>query len=221
MSELALLGLLPRELAGGRPYAEREERAPPWHDEAALTLWHGGIWPTWRALGGDSRGARRLVALTRAADDGLSALADEALRQRARTLRLSLRRDGFQPALVARVFAVVREAAGRVLGNRHYDSQVHAGWLLLNGHLAEMATGEGTTFAATLPTCVAALAGLPVHVVTVNDYLAARDAESMSPLYAFFGLRCGAIVHEMSRAERRQVYAGDIAYCSNKELTFD
>jgi len=122
---------------------------------------------------------------------------------------------------VARFFAVVREAGGRVLGKRHYDSQLHAGWLLLQGTLAEMATGEGKTFAATLPACAAALAGLPVHVITVNDYLAARDAEAMAPLYAFFGLRCGAIVHGMTRDQRRQVYAGDIAYCSNKELSFD
>ncbi len=72
----------------------------------------------------------------------------------------------------------MREAAGRVLGKRHYDSQLHAGWLLLGGALVEMATGEGKTFAATLPACAAALAGLPVHVITVNDYLAERDARS-------------------------------------------
>ena len=96
----------------------------------------------------------------------------------------------------------MREAAGRVLGQRHYDSQLIAGWWLLGGHLAEMATGEGKTLAATLPGCAAALAGLPVHVVTVNDYLAARDAQAMGPLYAFFGLRCSAVVHDMSRAER-------------------
>ena len=93
--------------------------------------------------------------------------------------------------------------------------------MLLGGRLAEMATGEGKTFAATLPACTAALAGLPVHVITVNDYLAARDAESMGPLYAFLGLRCGAVVHGMTRDERRAAYAGDVCYCSNKELAFD
>ena len=221
MSEPVLLGLLPRELARGRPYVEREEHAPAWHDEAALWLWHRLAWPAWRGLGGDAHGARAVVALTRAAGDGLQALSDDALRERARRLRAELRRSRFAAPVVAACFALVREAAGRVLGKRHYDSQVHAGWLLLRGTLVEMATGEGKTFAATLPATAAALAGLPVHVVTVNDYLAARDAESMAPLYGFFGLRCAAIVHGLSRAERRIVYAGDVAYCSNKELAFD
>ena len=115
----------------------------------------------------------------------------------------------------------MREAAGRVLGQRHYDSQLIAGWWLLGGRLAEMATGEGKTFAATLPACTAALAGLAVHVITVNDYLAARDAQAMDPVYAFFGLRCRAIVHDMSRPDRRVAYASDICYASNKELAFD
>ena len=96
-----------------------------------------------------------------------------------------------------------------------------AGWWLLQGTLVEMATGEGKTFAATLPACAVALAGLPVHVITVNDYLAARDAEAMGPLYAFLGLRCGAVVHGMTRPQRRAVYAGDVTYATNKELAFD
>jgi preprotein translocase subunit SecA len=221
MSELRMLGLPAGELARGRPYVEREEHAPLWHDEAALWLWHGVARPAWRVLGADARSARSVVTLTKAAAADLAVLDDAALRARARSLRVEMRRTGFAAEPVARFFAVVREAAGRVLGKRHYDSQVHAGWLLLQGTLAEMATGEGKTFAATLPACAAAIAGLPVHVITVNDYLAARDAEAMAPLYAYFGLRCGAIVHGLSRAQRRQVYAGDIVYCSNKELTFD
>jgi preprotein translocase subunit SecA len=221
MSETALLRLAPRELAPGRPYVEREEKAPPWHDELALSLWYGAALPLWRRAGGGQAAARRVVALARTCEDEMRALDDAALRRQAQALRLEMRRGSFAAPAVARFFAVVREAGGRVLGKRHYDSQVHAGWLLLQGTLAEMATGEGKTFAATLPACAAALAGLPVHVITVNDYLAARDAETMAPLYAFFGLRCGAIVHGMTRDERRQVYAGDVAYCSNKELTFD
>jgi preprotein translocase subunit SecA len=221
MSELAMLGLAPGELASGRPYVEREEHPPQWHDEVALWLWHGAARPAWRAVGGDARSARAVVAITQAAAEELKSLDDASLRQRARALRVDMRRTGFGAIPVARFFAVVREAAGRVIGKRHYDCQVHAGWLLLQGTLAEMATGEGKTFAATLPACAAAMAGLPVHVVTVNDYLAARDAETMAPLYAFFGLRCGAIVHDLTRAQRRDVYGGDIAYCSNKELAFD
>ncbi len=221
MSETTLLRLPARALASGRPYVERDERAPPWYDELALRLWYGAVWPAWRRLGGGAGAARRVVALTRQAGEGLQALDDEALRARARALRPALRHSSFAAAPVAQLFAVVREAASRVLGKRHYDSQVHAGWLLLQGTLAEMATGEGKTFAATLPACAAALAGLPVHVITVNDYLATRDAEAMAPLYTFFGLRCAAVVHGLSRAERRQRYAGDITYASNKELTFD
>ena len=221
MSETALLRLAPRELASGRPYVEREEKAPPWHDELALSLWYGAALPLWRRAGGGQMAARRVVALARACEGEMSALDDAALRRQAQALRLEMRRSSFAAPAVARFFAVVREAGSRVIGKRHYDSQVHAGWLLLQGTLAEMATGEGKTFAATLPACAAALAGLPVHVITVNDYLAARDAESMAPLYAFFGLRCGAIVHGMTREQRRHVYAGDVAYCSNKELTFD
>lgn len=221
MSETSLLRLANGELASGRPYVEREEKAPPWQDELALRLWHGLALPLWRGLGGGAARARAVVALARACEAEMAAMDDAGLRRQARALRLAMRRSSFAVAPVARFFAVVREAGGRVLGKRHYDSQLHAGWLLLQGTLAEMATGEGKTFAATLPACAAALAGLPVHVITVNDYLAARDAEAMAPLYAFFGLRCGAIVHGQTRDQRRHAYAGDIAYCSNKELSFD
>jgi preprotein translocase subunit SecA len=152
---------------------------------------------------------------------GFAAASDDELRAEGRRCRIALRRKGFAQPTVARSFALVREAATRVLGKRHYDSQLQAGAWLLRGLLVEMATGEGKTFGATLPACTAALAGLPVHVITVNDYLAARDAESMTPLYRFFGLRCAALVHGMSRPERRAAYECDIAYCSNKELAFD
>jgi preprotein translocase subunit SecA len=108
-----------------------------------------------------------------------------------------------------------------VLGQRHYDTQLIAGWWLLRGMLIEMATGEGKTFAATLPACAAALAGLPVHVITVNDYLASRDAQAMGPLYRYLGLECAAVVHGMGKPERRAAYASHVTYCSNKELAFD
>ena len=221
MSETALLRLPSSELASGRPYVERAEHAPLWHDEAALALWYGQAVPLWRALGGGAANARAVVRQARAAATELATLDDTQLRQRAQALRRELRAGGFRLVPVARLFAVVREGASRVLGKRHYDCQLQAGWLLLQGALVEMATGEGKTFAATLPACTAAMAGLPVHVVTVNDYLAARDAQTMAPLYAFFGLRSGAIVHDMTRDQRRLMYASDIVYCSNKELTFD
>ena len=215
------LGLSSEDLAHGRPYIERDEKEPPAHDKLALWVWHAVLAPLRAHSGQPLRVARRLCRLVQALGDDMAALEDSALRLRFRALGPVLRRQGFQIGSVAQCFAIVREAAARVLGLRHYDTQLIAGWWLLGGRLTEMATGEGKTFAATLPSCVAALAGLPVHVITVNDYLAARDAESMGPLYAFLGLSSGAVVHGMSRSERRRAYENDICYGSNKELAFD
>ena len=210
-----------RELAHGRPYVEREERKRHWYDRLALRLWHDAAAPALRLLRPERRQAAAFCARVEAASAALDELSDEQLRQRFRALGPVLRRRGLQAEAAAACFALVREAAHRALGLRHYDSQLMAGWWLLNGCLAEMATGEGKTFAATLAACTAALAGLPVHVITVNDYLAARDAEAMGVLYGFLGLRCSAVVHGMSRAERRAAYACEVCYASNKELAFD
>ena len=129
--------------------------------------------------------------------------------------------SGFAPALVGASFALVREAASRTLGQRHYDPQLMGGWALLQGRLVEMETGEGKTMAATLPASTVALAGYPVHVITVNDYLASRDAEEMGPLYRFLGLSVGTVIQGMTPDKRRQAYARSVTYCSNKELAFD
>jgi preprotein translocase subunit SecA len=221
VSDVTLLAVGPQGIAPGRPYAERDEQEPPWHDRLALGLWHGAAMPLVGATGIRQRQARMLVAQVDALADEVAALDDARLRAEALALRSRLRRDGFTVAQVARVFALVREAAGRTLGLRHFDTQLMAGWWLLEGSLVEMATGEGKTFAATLPAIAAALAGLPVHVITVNDYLAERDATFLSPLYGFFGLRVGAVVNGLVKAQRRSVYAGDVTYVSNKELAFD
>lgn len=221
MSELAHFGVAPDDLASGRPYLERGERELPWQDRWALALWHSLLRPLWMQLTGTQGQARAVAASARRAEQELSGLSDDELRRRARAARTELRRAGLRPEPVALCFALISEAAARVLGKRHYDTQFQAGWWQLQGSLVEMATGEGKSLAATLPACTAALLGWPVHVVTVNDYLAERDAQTMAPLYAFFGLRCGAIRHGLSRAERHRLYSQDIVYCSNKELTFD
>lgn len=208
-------------LAPGRPYAERDERETPWHDRLALGLWHGAAMPLVGASGLRQRRARQLVAQVDALAPAMAALDDAGLLAAARALRPGLRSEGFTAPNVVRAFAVVREAAQRTLGLRHFDTQLMAGWWLLGGSLVEMATGEGKTFAATLPAVTAALAGLPVHVITVNDYLAERDAQFLSPLYEFFGLAVGAVVNGLPKAERRRIYAGDVTYVSNKELAFD
>jgi len=221
MSHATLFRLQHGDLAPGRPYVERDERDPPWHDRLAVTLWHGLLWPALRPLRGEALRRRAFVARVDRHDAELRALDDAALRQRAAAVRHALRAHGFAPEPTALAFALVREAASRVLDKRHYATQLAAGWSLLQDTLVEMATGEGKTFAATLPAVTAALAGMPVHVITVNDYLAARDAETMGPLYRYFGLDAGAVVHGMSRDERRTVYAGQVVYASNKELAFD
>ncbi len=153
--------------------------------------------------------------------ESLAKLPDAGLHHTADELRLALRRDGFAEDAVARTFALVREAATRTVGQRHYDVQLLGGWVLLNGLVAEMETGEGKTLTATLPACTAALAGVPVHIITVNDYLTARDAETMGPIYQALGLTVGAIVHGKEPAVRRAAYGCDVTYCTNKELTFD
>src|SRR5689334_23466481 len=118
-------------------------------------------------------------------------------------------------------FAIVREAGKRVLNMRHFDVQLIGGMVLHGGRIAEMKTGEGKTLVATLPCYLNALAGHGVHVVTVNDYLAKRDAEWMGKIYGFLGLSVGVIVHDLSDEQRREAYAADITYGTNNEFGFD
>jgi preprotein translocase subunit SecA len=143
------------------------------------------------------------------------------LKEAVQSLRPQLVRHGFRDDLAAKAFALIREVAQRTIGQRHFDVQLLGGWVLLTGRVAEMDTGEGKTLTATLPACTAALAGMPVHVVTVNDYLAGRDADAMGPVYAALGLTVGVVKHGMDPEARRAAYACDVTYCTNKELVFD
>jgi preprotein translocase subunit SecA len=129
-------------------------------------------------------------------------------------------REALEPALVP-TFALVREAGRRKLGMRHFDVQLIGGIVLDEGKIAEMKTGEGKTLVATLPAVLNALTGRGVHIVTVNDYLARRDAEWMSPIYRALGLTVGVIVHDLSDVERRAAYSADITYGTNNEFGFD
>ena len=148
-------------------------------------------------------------------------LCDADLKAAAQSLRPQLVRQGFRDELAAKAFALIREVAQRAIGQRHFDVQLLGGWVLLTGRVAEMDTGEGKTLTATLPACTAALAGMPVHVVTVNDYLAGRDAAAMGPVYAALGLTVGVVTQGMAPDDRRAAYACDVTYCTNKELVFD
>ncbi len=151
----------------------------------------------------------------------LEALKDEGLRQEADRLRECLYLEGFREEYVAGSFALVREIASRTLSMRHFDTQLMGGLILLKGMVAEMETGEGKTLTATLAAGTAALGGVPVHVITVNDYLTRRDAEWMGPIYRALGLKVGFIIHEIPPESRRSAYDCDVTYCTNKEITFD
>ena len=132
-----------------------------------------------------------------------------------------LLRKGLTEEITARAFATIREVAGRKLGMKHFDSQLVGGWVMLQGMIAEMQTGEGKTLTATLPASCAAMAGMPVHVVTVNDYLVERDANQMKPVYERLGLTVGYVIEGMNETERKQAYNCDITYCTSKQLAFD
>src|SRR5262249_15528352 len=121
----------------------------------------------------------------------------------------------------AEAFALVREATRRQLGTPHYDTQLIAGHIMLGNRLVEMATGEGKTLTAALTAATAGLAGIPVHVLTANDYLVTRDAETLGPVYRYLGLTVGAVTQPMDQAARRAAYGCNVTYCTAKELVFD
>jgi preprotein translocase subunit SecA len=163
-----------------------------------------------------------ILPLIRARASEFSALDDARLAEEGRRLGMEIRRTGFKAAAsVAPLFAVISEVAGRTLGKRHFDGQFMGGFALLLGMLPEMETGEGKTLTATLAAGVASLAGIPVHVICVNDYLTERDAQEMGPIYQFFGLTVGCVTHGLTSEERRAAYGCDITYCCNKEVVFD
>ena len=172
-----------------------------------------------------TRRAKRLeeiLPLVHRASETLTGLDEAELTARMREARQRLRRAE-RPALAdaAEAFAIIREASGRLLGLRHHDVQLMGGYAMISGMIAEMNTGEGKTLTATLAAGVMALTGRPVHVVTVNDYLARRDAEKLGPIYRFLELSVGVVTEGMSPADRRAAYACDVTYCTNKELAFD
>lgn len=153
--------------------------------------------------------------------DTIAALNDVQLREKTDAFRQRFAQGETLDALLPEAFAVVREASTRVLGMRHYDVQMIGGIVLHYGKIAEMRTGEGKTLMATLPVYLNAISGRGVHVVTVNDYLAARDAEWMGRLYRFLGLSVGVIVSQMPSDEKQTAYAADVTYGTNNEFGFD
>ena len=156
-----------------------------------------------------------------ALESELAKLSDDALRARTDAFKAEVAAGKALDDILVPAFATVREAAKRTLGQRHFDVQLIGGMILHEGKIAEMKTGEGKTLVATLAVYLNALAGRGVHVVTVNDYLAKRDAEWMGQIYSFLGLRTGVIVHGIDDEERKKAYDCDITYGTNNELGFD
>ena len=205
--------------AAGSPYPELAERKEGRLDRALLHTWgcvaaHWLSAPERKRLGRLVQRAedeeRRIVVLT---DQGLREAADEV---RARSLLVRANADQ-----VASAFAIAREAARRHRGLRHFQVQLLGGAVMMSGALAEMQTGEGKSLTALLPAITAALMGRPVHIITVNDYLARRDAEELAPVYNALGLSVGLVQQGQAPQDRRRAYMCDITYCTNKELVFD
>ncbi len=161
------------------------------------------------------------VAAINALEKELEALSDEALRARTDEFKQQVGAGASLDDILVAAFATCREAAKRTLGQRHFDVQLIGGMILHEGRISEMKTGEGKTLVATLPVYLNALAGRGVHVVTVNDYLAKRDAEWMGQIYNFLGLKVGVIVHGLDDEQRKQAYDADVTYGTNNELGFD
>ncbi|MDN5752850.1 MAG: preprotein translocase subunit SecA [Nitrosospira sp.] len=161
------------------------------------------------------------VGAINALETGIAALGDAELRAKTDEFRQRIADGATLDSLLPEGFAVVREASKRALGMRHFDVQLIGGMVLHNGRIAEMRTGEGKTLMATLPSYLNALAGRGVHLVTVNDYLAKRDAEWMGRIYQFLGVSVGVILSQMDHGDKQTAYAADITYGTNNEFGFD
>ncbi len=201
-----------------QPYYENVDPGDGWLDG---TLIRGQAWLERRM---SPLRRRRLIGFATETERlglAISDLSDAALLEAANNLRARLFRTGMTRENQIRAFALTREACARQIGLRHFRVQIMGGAVMLGRCIAEMETGEGKTITATLPAACFALAGKPVHIVTVNDYLAERDSEQLRPVYAALGLTVGLVAHGQRPEERQAAYAADITYCTNKDLVFD
>jgi preprotein translocase subunit SecA len=207
------------KLPNQRIYMEKPERRETALDGIALNVQAELIAATARRR---SKRLHDILPLVERHADEFRALATEDFAPAIRAVATALRRENdFPDQLTGRAFALIRELSHRILGKRHFDVQIVGAYAMTKGMLAEMATGEGKTLTATLVAGAVGLAGIPIHVVTVNDYLVQRDADLMRPLYTALGLTVGVVIAGQKFEERRAAYACDITYCTNKELAFD
>ncbi|MDJ0834700.1 MAG: prepilin peptidase [Gammaproteobacteria bacterium] len=215
MSE-SQLHLRPGIMAGSYPQKKSS-------DLGELEQMVGRFFGQWQQrLGRKKRSLKYIGRQVKQQQQALQAMSEQELTTAIEKLRDQLYRQGLtQEQLILQAFATIREAASRSLGKSHYDVQLFGGWLMVNGMLAEMETGEGKTLTMTLPACTAALAGIPVHVITANDYLAARDSELMQPLYERLGLTTAAVIDGLETEQRQQAYQADIVHTTNQQVAFD
>jgi preprotein translocase subunit SecA len=197
-------------------YLERRDR-----DDSAAEEWLRALFAKLPYLRTHRSRIGRLLATANQAEAHLQTLNPAELLSHFKASGRDMHQAGFTDEALAHSMAIVREACQRSLGMRHHDVQLIGGWALLQGWVAEMATGEGKTLVAALSASAAASTGAAVHIVTVNDYLAERDAEQNAPLFKFLGLSIGVIKADMEPVQRRAQYACDVVYVSNKELVFD
>ncbi|MDV7141584.1 hypothetical protein R3X27_02700 [Tropicimonas sp. TH_r6] len=199
-------------------YPERSDREDGWLESVETAL-SGALGAALRLF----HPVAERITLRRIARAGrkIERLHDAALEGEIRETRAALRRHGLTGANIRRGFALVREVSRRELGLRHHDVQIRGGLAMIRGELAEMDTGEGKTITAALAAATAAMAGMPVHVITVNGYLARRDCETLLPVYRALGLTSAVIEEDMAPEDRRAAYGADICHASNTEIAFD
>lgn len=195
------------------------ERAVPVRKNAA-TFGGLGLWANYFTNLETSR-VNRFVAQVRSLERKTAPFNTLQFNTNLQTLQIALRKDGFTDSHIAQAFALINQVYFSMMDVRLFDTQIIAAYHLLNNHLAEMATGEGKTFAVGLAAATAAISGVPVHVITANDYLASRDSQLLQLLYQALGLSVDAATHGQEPARRKQAYACDITYCTAKELVFD
>ena len=167
------------------------------------------------------RRIKKTVRTINAFEESMQALDDDSLRAKTQEFKLRYQNGESLDALLPEAFAVVREGGVRAMGMRHFDVQLIGGVVLHEGNVAEMRTGEGKTLVATLPAYLNALSGNSVHLITVNDYLATRDAAWMGKLYNFLGLEVGVVKAGQTQEEKRIAYSADVVYGTNNEFGFD
>lgn len=198
-------------------YPKKDDKEPTWLEKQVNSLYTLVKYRVEKQPWRYQSFADRVLGLHNKFDE----LDDQSLSDCVLRLKRQARTTGVTTDYLVEAFALIREVSARELNMRHYKAQVIGGWALVNGMIAEMETGQGKTLTATLAAGAIAMAGIPTHVITVNRYLAERDADTMGPVFRVLGLSVGVVTDEMQSPEKKQAYACDLTYCTNKDVAFD